>query len=224
MEESDLEGRLHRAESKVKEYLARYGGELPATHVVLEPGLGEGALATHRYPATVVVRETSVPESVIAHELVHIAQGTLEQFWGFCLLYNLLVEGLADWVAKQLYPEHEVKYQAGYRLMELLVEADPEVIGDVLRLNDLPLVPEDVESILANPHLPAYSRDLLGGMAGRIRESICAALQSGITDPTFVTLGEEVRAWKFLLNKRFDGMRGEVDRVVGKWVRRENSL
>jgi len=43
-----------------------------------------------------------VPESDIAHELVHIAQGTLEQFRGFRLLYTVLVEGLADWVVKQL--------------------------------------------------------------------------------------------------------------------------
>lgn len=219
MAESDLERRLHRAESKVKEYLARYGGELPATHIVLEPELGEETLATHRYPATVVVREASVPESVIAHELVHIAQGTLEQFRGFRLLYTLLAEGLADWVARWLYPEHEVKYPAGYRLIELLIEADPEVIGDLLRLNDLPLVPEDVDSILMDPHLPAYSRDLLSRMAGRIRESIRLANEAGIDDPTFVTLGEEVRAWKFLLDGRFEGVRGEVDRVVGEWVR-----
>jgi hypothetical protein len=30
-------------------------------------------------------------------------------------------------------------------------------------------------------------------MAGRIRDSIRAAQDSGITDPTFVTLGEEFR-------------------------------
>jgi len=165
----------------------------------------------------VVVRETSVPESVIAHELVHIAQGTLEQFRSFHLLYTLLAEGLADWVAKQLYPEHEVKYQAGYRLIELLMAADESSMGDLLRMNELSLVPEDVEAILESPRLAAYSRDLPSPMAGRIRDSIRAATEASITDPTFVPLGEEVRVWKFLLDRRFEGARGEVDRVVGEW-------
>jgi len=217
MAESSLEGLLREAERRVREYLARYGSKLPSTRIVLDPELGEETLATHRYPATVVVREASVPESVIAHELVHIAQGTLEQFRGFRLLYTLLAEGLADWVTKQVYPEHEVKYQAGYRLIELLVEADEGAIGDLLRLNHLPLVPEDVETILSNPHLAAYSRDLLSPMAGRIRDSIGAAIEAGITDPTFVTLGEEVRAWKFLLDGRFEGVREEVDEVAREW-------
>lgn len=163
-----------------------------------------------------------MPESVIAHELVHIAQGTLEQFRGFRLLYVLLAEGLADWVAKRLYPEHEVKYLIGYRLMELLIAADKEVIGDLLRLNDLPLVPEDVDTILASPHLAVYSRNLLSHMAERIRESIRAAQEASITDPTFVTLGEEMRAWKFLLGGRFDRVREEVDRLVGEWFDKDS--
>jgi len=212
-----LEQRLRRAEEKVREYLDRYGGEFPSLDILLDPELDEETMATNRYPGTVVVREASVPESVIAHELVHIAQGTLEQFRGFRLLYTLLGEGLADWVTKALYPEHEVKYQAGYRLVELLRAADEGAIGDLLRLNHLPLVPEDVETILSNPHLAAYSRDLLSPMAGRIRDSIGAAIEAGITDPTFVTLGEEVRAWKFLLDGRFEGVREEVDEVAREW-------
>jgi len=215
--ELDLEGRLRGAEKRVRDYLARYGCDLPPTRIVCDPGLHEETLATHRYPGTVVVRGTSVPESVIAHELVHIAQGTLEQFRGFSLLYTLLAEGLADWVAKQLYPEHEVKYQAGCLLIELLVEADESSISDLLRLNGLPLVPEDVETILGNPHLAAYSRNLLSPMAGRIQESIRAAQEAGITDPTFVPLGEEVRAWKFLLDGRFAGVREEIERVIEEW-------
>lgn len=201
----------------MREYLARYGGELPSTRIVLDPELGEETLATHRYPDTVVVREAVVPESVIAHELVHIAQGTLESFRGFRLLYTLLAEGLADWVAKQLYPEHEVRYEAGYRLIALLVDADEGAIGDLLRLNEMLLVPGDVEAILSSPHLAAYSRDLLSPMAGRIRDNVRTAIEAGLTDPTFVTLGEELRAWKFLLDGRFEGVRGEVDGVVGEW-------
>ncbi|MGB9870524.1 MAG: hypothetical protein ACPLYD_02550 [Anaerolineae bacterium] len=217
MAESGLKGLLCGAERAVREYLARYGGTLSSTRILLDPDLGEETLATHRYPDTVVVRETSVPESVIAHELVHIAQGTLEHFRGFRLLYTLLAEGLADWVAKALYPEHKVKYEAGYRLIELLVEVDEGAISDLLRLNYLPLVPEDVDIILGSPRLPVYSRGLLSRMAGRIREGLRAAIEGGITDPTFVTLGEELRAWKFLLDGRFEGVREEVDEVVGEW-------
>ena len=217
MKEFDLEERLQRAKGRVRGYLARYGCFLPSTRIVRDPELDEGTLATHRNPGTVVVRETSVPESVIAHELVHIAQGTLEQFRGFRLLYTLLAEGLADWVVKQLYPEHEVKYQAGHRLIELLIAADESSIGELLRLNELLLVPEDVEAILGSSHLAAYSRDLLSPMAGRIQDSIRAAREAGITDPTFVTLGEEIRAWKFLLDGRFEVVRKEVDGVVGEW-------
>ena len=44
-------------------------------------------------------------------------------------------------------------------------------------------------------------------MAGRIRESILAAMQAGIGDPTFVTLGKEVRTRKLLLDGRFEGVR-----------------
>ena len=212
-----MEQRLRRAEERVREYLDRYGGELPSLDILLDPELDEETMATHRYPGTVVVRESSMPESVIAHELVHIAQGTLEQFRSFRLLYTLLAEGLAEWVAKALYPEHEVKYQAGYRLMELLVAANERCIGDLLRLHDLPLVPEDVKAILSSPHLAAYSRDLLIPMAERVRDSIRTAIEAGITDPTFVTLGEEVRAWKFVLSERFEGVREEVDGVVGEW-------
>ena len=74
-----------------------------------------------------------------------------------------------------------------------------------------------VDIILTSPHLAAYSRDLLRPMAGRIRDSIRTAIEDGITDPTFVTLGEEVRAWKFLLDGRFEGVREEVDEVAREW-------
>jgi hypothetical protein len=213
----NLEGKLSRAEARVRGHLAHYGGRLPATRIVLDPELDEETMATHRHPDTVVVREATVSESVLAHEMVHIAQGTLEYFRGFRLLYVLLAEGLADSVTKTLYPAHEVKYPTGCRLIELLVEADERVIGDLLRLNDLPLMPEDVAILLNSPHLAAYSRDLLGDVADRIRDSIHAANEAGIGDPTFVTLGEEVRAWKLVLGRRFDRVREEVDKVMEEW-------
>jgi hypothetical protein len=215
--ESALEEKLHQAEEKVRTFLARHGVELATAHIVLDAGLDKGALATHRYPATVVVRDASVPESVIAHELVHIAQGTLEQFRGFQLLYSLLAEGLADWVAKQLYPDHPVKYQDGYRLIELVVTVDAGAVGDALRLHQVRLEPGDLDAILSSPHLAAASRELLGQMSERIRQAIGTAVAAGITDPTFVPLGEELQAWKFLLDRRFDRARQEVDRVVGEW-------
>jgi hypothetical protein len=214
---SDLDQKLRGAGARVNAYSAQHGGELPTLQIVLEPDLEEGTLATHRYPGTVVVREPSVPESVVAHELVHITQGTLAQFRGFRLLYTLLAEGLADWVTKTLYAEHEVKYQAGFRLIACLVGDDESAVGDLLRLHELQLVPEDVDAILTNPHMPDYTRNLLGWMGERIRGSIQAAGEAGITDPTFVILGEEVRAWKFLLDDRFVEVREEADEAVEVW-------
>jgi len=121
--------RLSRAEEKVREYLARYGGTLPATQVILDPDLDEETMATHRYPATVVVREPSVPKSVIAHELVHIAQGTLEHFRGFRLLYVLLAEGLADKVNRP--SSRRISGSAGRHRDALADDA-----GLVSRIND----------------------------------------------------------------------------------------
>jgi hypothetical protein len=210
MEEFDLEGRFPRTEGRVKGHLVRCGCFIPSTRIVRDPELDEDTLVTDRYPGTVVVRETSVPESDIAHELVHLAQGTSEQFPSFQSLYTLLVEGLADWVAKQLYPEHEVKYQAGHRLIELLLADDESSVGGLFRLNDLSLVAQDMEAILGSSHLAAYSCDLPSPIAGRIRNSIPAAKEAGLTDPTFDTLGEEIRAWRFALDGRFEGMREEV--------------
>jgi phage regulator Rha-like protein len=37
-----------------------------------------------------------------------------------------------------------------------------------------------------------------------------------ITDPTFVTLGEEVRTWKFLFGKRFKGVKERMDHIKTK--------
>jgi hypothetical protein len=54
----------------------------------------------------------------------------------------------------------------------------------------------------------------------RINESTSRRVREGgldgIEDPTFATLGEEVRAWKLLLDGRFDGVRGKVDGLVGE--------
>lgn len=121
--------------------------------------------------------------------------------------------------ATTLYPEHQVKYEAGYRLVELLVAADRGSIEDLLHLNDLPLAPGGLEAVLAHPQLQAYSRQLLGERAETISQSIQEAARAGITDPTFVTLGEEVRAWKLLLAARFHPVRHGVDQALRDWFR-----
>jgi hypothetical protein len=196
----ELNRRFVQAREKVRAFLAPYGGDIPTGWVEADGTLGESALATHRYPDTVVVRRPDVPESVLAHELVHIAQRTLEQFLGFRLLYVLLAEGLAEFVAKSLYPEHTVKYVVGHKVVSLLVESVPDVIGDLLCINGLSLTPGDVESILTSSRLPPYTRRLLAAESDLIQGSVQRAWELGIEDPTFVTLGEEMRAWKFLLD------------------------
>jgi hypothetical protein len=135
----------------------------------------------------------------------------LEYFRGFRLLYTLLAQGLAEFIARELYPDHEIKYLSGYELIAALVEVDRGVIDQLLHLNSLPLGLEDLDHVLGDKRLPAYTEELLRPMAPRIREGIQAAHAAGITDPTFVTLGEEVRAWKFLLDPRFEP---EWERIV----------
>jgi len=213
----ELNQRFARARIKVHQFLAPYGGEVPEGEIEIYEALEEPALATHRYPDTIVVKSPDVPESVIAHELVHVAQHTLEQFRGFRLLYVLLAEGLAKFVARSLYPEHMVKYVPGHEVVSLLVGAAPDVIRDLLRINDLPLTPEDVERILTSPRLPPYTRRLLSAESDLIRGSVQRAWEAGIEDPTFVTLGEEMRAWKFLLDERFEPLWNQLHKAIEPW-------
>jgi len=206
-----------RAKDKVDAYLAPYGGRKLKGRIEVDETLDMGSLAAHCYPDIVLVKSADIAESVIAHEWVHVVQGTLEYFRGFRLLYVQLAEGLAEFVAKELYPDHVVKYPAGYELLATLIANDPEVIGELLRLNHLLLIPEDVDVFLASVHVPSYSRDLITRMSDRIRDSIHTANEVGIDDPTFVTLGEEVRAWKFILNRRFDAIRDRLDGAIKAW-------
>jgi len=209
--------RFARARGKVRAFLAPYGGCVPTGQIETDGTLEESALATHRYPDAVIVKSPDVPESVIAHELVHVTQHTLEQFRGFRLLYVLLAEGLAEFVARSLYPEHMVKYVPGHEVVSLLVGAAPDVIRDLLRINDLPLTPEDVERILTSPRLPPYTRRLLSAESDLIRGSVQRAWEAGIEDPTFVTLGEEMRAWKFLLDERFEPLWNQLHKAIEPW-------
>ena len=213
----ELSKRFLRAREKVRAFLDPYGGCVPASQVEIEETLDESALAIHRYPDTVVVKSSDVPESVIAHELVHVAQHTLEQFRGFRLLYVLLAEGLAEFVTRLLYPEHVIKYVPGHEVVSLLVGAVPDVISGLLRINDLPLTPEDVERILTSPRPPAYTRRLLAAESDLIRGSVQRAWEIGIDDPTFVTLGEEMRAWKFLLDERFEPLWDQLHEAMEPW-------
>lgn len=206
-----------QAREKVRAFLAPYDGQVPDGQIEIDETLDESALAVHRYPDTVAVRSADVPESVIAHELVHVAQHTLEQFRGFHLLYVLLAEGLAEFVARSLYPEHVVKYVPGYEAVSLLVKVVPGVIGDLLRINDLPLTPADAEGILTSSCLPPYTRRLLAKESDLIRSSVERAWEAGIDDPTFVTLGEELRAWKFLLDERCGTIWSQLYAAMEPW-------
>jgi len=210
--------RFAQAKRRVDAYLSPHGGRLLEGQIVIDGTLDEHSIATHYYPDVVAIKTPDVPESVIAHEWVHVVvQQTLESFRGFRLLHVLLAEGLAEFVTKELYPDHPVKYPSGYELVAALVAAHPDAIRDLLKLNDLALVPEDIDNILTNAHVSPYSKDLLGRMADHIRYGIRAANKAGIDDPTFVTLGEEVRAWKFLLDKRFDRVREKANHATETW-------
>jgi hypothetical protein len=211
------EVRFAKAKRKVDAYLSPYGGRLLEGRIVIDEILDEHSMATHYYPDVVAIKTPDVPESVIAHEWVHVVQQTLEFFRGFRLLHVLLAEGLAEFVTKELYSDHPVKYPSGYELVAALVTAHPDVIRDLLRLNDPTLVLEDIDVILTSDHVPQYSKELLGRMADHIRYGIRVANRAGIDDPTFVTLGEEARAWKFLLDRRFDGVRENVNHATETW-------
>lgn len=221
---NELEAKFARAKDRVDAYLEPYGGRKLEGRIKVDETLDMYSLAAHCYPDVVLVKSADIAESIIAHEWVHVVQGTLEYFRGFRLLDVLLAEGLAEFVTKELYPDHVVKYLAGYELVATLVASDPEVIGGLLQLNNLPLIPEDVDTILASAHVPSYSRDLIARMADRIRDSIRTANEVGIDDPTFVTLGEEVRAWKFILDQRFDGIRDRLDGATKAWFEEERKL
>jgi len=220
---NELEAKLARAKAKVDTYLAPYGGRKLKGQIKVDETLDMYSLAAHCYPDIVLVKSPDIAEAIIAHEWVHVVQGTLEYFRGFLLLYILLAEGLAEFVTKELYPDHVVKYPAGYELVATLVANDPEVIGGLLQLNNLPLIPEDVDTSLASAHVPSYSRDLIARMADRIRDRIRTANEVGIDDSTFVTLGEEVRAWKFILDQRFDGIRDRLDGAIKACLKRSVS-
>ena len=148
------EVRFARAKSRVDAYLFPHGGRQLEGQIVIDETLDEHSMATHYYPDVVAIKTPDVLESVIAHEWVHVVQQTLKFFRGFRLLYVLLAEGLAEFVTKELYPDHPVKYPSGHELVAALVTAHPDVIKDLLRLNELALVPEDIDMILANDHVP----------------------------------------------------------------------
>ena len=60
-------------------------------------------------------------------------------------------------------------------------------------------------------------------MADQIRKSVATAIEGGITDPTFVPLGEELRAWKFLLERRYQGVWNEVCKALVECFGSENA-
>ncbi len=59
-------------------------------------------------------------------------------------------------------------------------------------------------------------------MADQIRKSVATAVEAGISDPTFVPLGEELRAWKFLLDGRYQGVWNEASEALVEWFGSEH--
>ena len=68
MEPTNIRETLQRAEERVRNYLARHGVELPQVSIVIDHELEKGALATHRYPATVVAWRGDTGVEVPARE------------------------------------------------------------------------------------------------------------------------------------------------------------
>lgn len=211
-----LEAKLTRAKAKVDTYLEPHGGRKLEGRIEIDETLDGSATISLRN--TVYVKSADIAESIIAHEWVHIVQEGWEILRGFPLLYLQLSEGLAEFVAKELYPEHKVvAYQAGYKLVATLVANDPRVIGELLQVSNLPLIPEDVDAILASVHVSSHSRDWIARCAESARDSIRTANEAGVDNPAFGTLGREVRAWKFILNRRFDKIRDDLDEAIKAW-------
>ena len=214
MDRSKLQVKLRRVEKAINAFLAPYNLKIERCEIEIGESLEEGALASHRYPNRILVKREDVAESIVAHELVHVVQGTLEVFKGFRWLYSLLSEGLAEFIAKSLYPEHDVKYELHYELISILYGIDRNIVEEIVNINYLPLSPSDVDELLNSPHVSPYSKGIIKDQADHLRNNIRRAMNAKITDPTFISYGEDLRAWKFLINQKFDPKRREINEIL----------
>lgn len=213
----ELQFKLASAQQKVNEFLQKYQLFINECHIKVNPEIGEDTLATWRRPCTVVVKKPDVPESVIAHELVHILQQTLEVFAGYRWLYTLLSEGLAEFIAQKLYPEHEIKHELGHNLVGILYALDKDVVKEIIQLDSLKLTPQDIDLVLASPNVHPYWKEIIRNEAEHLKKNIQRALEGRIDDPTFISFGEDLRAWKFLLNPKFDSRRDDIQQILAKF-------
>ena len=116
-----MEEKLKRVVRNVNRILEDFELKVEDCEIEKRDDLGNNSLASWEHPNKILVKSYDVPESVIAHELVHVLQGTLETFAGFKYLYTLPSEGLAEFVAKPLYPEHEIRYATHHRMVAFLL-------------------------------------------------------------------------------------------------------
>jgi len=214
---TELSFKLTSAQQKVNEFLQKYQLFVDKCQIKVDPEIGEATLATWQRPNVVAVKKPDIPESVIAHELVHILQQTLEVFAGYRWLYTLLSEGLAEFIAQKLYPEHEIKHKLGHDLICILYALDEDIVKEIIRLDSLKLIPQDIDLLLASPNVHPYWKEIIENEAEHLKRNIQRALEGKIDDPTFISLGEDLRAWKFLITPRFDSKRSEIQEILAEF-------
>jgi len=216
---SFLEEKLKRAEKNVNRFLKDFELRLEDCKIEKRDYLGNNSLASWKRPKKILVKNDDTPESIIAHELIHVLQGTFETFRGFKYLYKLLSEGLAEFVAKWAYPEHEVKYKLHYQMVVILYEIDASIVREIITLDYISLLPEDIDILLNSPKVHSYFKNLVAPRGDLLRKNIKSAIEAEITDTTFITFGEDLRAWKFLIDKRFDLKRRKINIILDEYFK-----
>lgn len=214
-----LENKLKNATLKLYIFFKKFNIKVPKCEIEIDKKLDKHTLATHRYPNKIVVKNLRVPESVICHELVHRIQKTLEFPSMFKYLYTCLAEGMAEFITKILYPSHKVKYLLEEKLFRILFSVDEDVIKEILNLNNFKMSSQEFESMLNDKNLHPYFKKMIRERKDAIKKAIDDANRLKIDDPTFINHGEEIMAWKFLLNPKFDTKREEINKILWKFFR-----
>lgn len=211
MTKKELRIKFQRAKKAVNDFLASYDLKIGECEIRVD----ESAEGTHyEHPKHIIVQNEDVPESVIAHDLIHVVQQTLEVFKGFKWLYHLLSEGLAEFVAKLTFPHHAVKYKVHHELVSLLYALDKSIVKDLITLDSMQLSPDDVDTILNSPHVSSYSKNIIKKQSDHLKSTIQRAINAKIDGPTFISYGEDLRAWKFLINPKFNLKRREINELL----------
>lgn len=211
-----LKDKLRRTSSKLRQFLKKYDIKVPNCRIEIDKNLDKSTLATHFYPNKIIVKDLSVPESVICHELIHRVQNTLESPKMFRYIYTILSEGMAEFISKTLYPNHKVKYRLEKQLFETLFSIDRNVIKEVIELNNFKINSKEFELISKNKNLHKNFREMIHGREIIIKKQIKDANCLGINDTTFISHGEEIMAWKFLLAPKFEIRRREINKILRK--------